>query len=151
MKSGFSEAYEAERKDGIKDLELMTDHELLVLMVRNQKSEKQHQLISLIILGVFTLAAVIALLVILPKAYVTLEKADALIVTINDRLSDVKTSLEDFNRMAESVTGTINVNEENIQESISKISSIDIDSLNKAIKDLSDIIDPLARLFGGRK
>ena len=81
----------------------------------------------------------------------TLEKADALISTVEDAVADAQVSLEDFNKMADSVTGTINDNAENIQEGITKVSSIDIDSLNKAIKDLSDIVDPLAKLFGGNR
>ncbi len=141
----------AEHEAGTNDIDKMSDHELLVTMVKNQKREKQHQLVTLIIAGIFTLAIVITLCIILPKTYITLEKADALIATVEDAVADAKVSLEDFNKMADSVTGTINDNAENIQEGITKVSSIDIDSLNKAIKDLSDIVDPLARLFGGKK
>ena len=38
--------------------------------------------------------------------------------------------------------------EEGIQKALEQINSIDIDSLNQAIQDLSDVVSPLARLMG---
>ena len=86
----------AGQEAGTNDIDKMSDHELLVTMVKNQKREKQHQLVTLIIAGIFTLAIVITLCIILPKTYITLEKADALIATVEDAVADAKVSLEDF-------------------------------------------------------
>ena len=38
--------------------------------------------------------------------------------------------------------------EEGIQKALEQINSIDIDSLNQAIRDLSDVVSPLAKLMG---
>ena len=38
--------------------------------------------------------------------------------------------------------------EEGIQKALEQINSIDIESLNQAIQDLSDVVSPLARLMG---
>ena len=38
--------------------------------------------------------------------------------------------------------------EEGIKDALEKIESIDIDELNRAIKALSDVVTPLARLMG---
>ena len=37
--------------------------------------------------------------------------------------------------------------EKSVEETVKKLDDLDLDSLNKAIKDLSAIISPLAKLF----
>ncbi len=53
----------------------------------------------------------------------------------------------DLDEMLDNVNGLVDTSEKSVQETVKKLDDVDIDSLNKAIKDLSTIIAPLAKLF----
>ena len=53
----------------------------------------------------------------------------------------------DLNDMLENVNSLVDTSEKSVEETVKKLDDIDLDSLNKAIKDLSTIIPPLAKLF----
>ncbi len=54
----------------------------------------------------------------------------------------------DISGMMEDVDSLVISSEESMATAVSKIEAIDIDSLNKAIKDLQSVVSPLAKLFG---
>ncbi len=56
----------------------------------------------------------------------------------------------DITGMMEDVDSLVVSSEENMATAIGKIEAIDIESLNKAIKDLQSVVSPLAKLFGRR-
>ena len=53
----------------------------------------------------------------------------------------------DINDMLDNVNGLVETSEKSLTETVEKIDNIDLESLNKAIKDLTSIISPLAKLF----
>lgn len=56
----------------------------------------------------------------------------------------------DITGMMEDVDSLVVSSEESMATAVAKIEAMDIDSLNKAIKDLQSVISPLAKLFGRR-
>ena len=79
---------------------------------------------------------------------------------LKDALGEIQTVTADLNRIAEQLTeadlaGLVEhvdrlavTSEEGMTDALEKIESIDIDELNRAIKALSDVVTPLARLMG---
>ncbi len=53
----------------------------------------------------------------------------------------------DLDEMLDNVNSLVDTSEKSVQQTVKKIDDIDLDSLNKAINDLSTIIAPLAKLF----
>ncbi|MBO4903803.1 MAG: hypothetical protein J5367_01125 [Lachnospiraceae bacterium] len=53
----------------------------------------------------------------------------------------------DLNAMLDNVNSLVDTSEKSVNDAVKKIDDVDLDSLNKAIKDLSTIISPLAKLF----
>ena len=53
----------------------------------------------------------------------------------------------DLNDMLANVNSLVDTSEKSVEETVKKLDDLDLDSLNKAIKDLSSIISPLAKLF----
>ena len=53
----------------------------------------------------------------------------------------------DLNDMLDNVNTLVDTSEKRLVETVEKLDNIDLESLNKAIKDLSSIISPLAKLF----
>ena len=50
--------------------------------------------------------------------------------------------------MLEHVDSLAQTSEEGMAEALEKISALDIESLNEAIRDLQAVVEPMARLFG---
>lgn len=69
----------------------------------------------------------------------TLERADGLIETADKALATATEAADAANRI-------LKENADNVSGTMEKIGAIDFDALNRAIKDLADIIAPLARL-----
>ena len=53
----------------------------------------------------------------------------------------------DIDEMLDNVNGLVATSEKSVEDTVKKLDDVDINSLNKAIKDLSTIIAPLAKLF----
>ena len=106
-----------------------------------------------------------ACLLVVPSALRTLNEAnqlirdaDTLIVQLDGvdqavaSLSNVALELEktDLPQMLDEIGKLVGASQEAIAETRKKIDSMDIDSLNEAIADLSAVVSPLAKLFGGK-
>ncbi len=53
----------------------------------------------------------------------------------------------DLDGMAANVDALVTTGQESLKQTMEKLDAIDFDALNKAIKDLADIIEPLAKFF----
>lgn len=84
----------------------------------------------------------------------------AVVPGLRDALVEIRTVTADLSRISEQLTeadlaGLVEhvdqmavTSEQGVKEALEKIESIDIDELNRAIKALSDVVTPLARLMG---
>jgi len=110
-----------------------------------------------------TLVCCIALLII---AVMFLPKLEALVTQVStfvdnaeqvvENLNTISTDLADLDlsTMMENMSGLITdvdelitTTQEGLENTLEKIDKIDFDALNKAIKDLADVIEPLAKFF----
>lgn len=91
---------------------------------------------------------------------VVLYTASTLIPKINSLFQDIQVSVNniqtisqeladaDLPGMIDNVDSLVSTGETSIQTAVDKLNSIDFDSLNTAIRDLSNVVRPLSRLFG---
>lgn len=61
--------------------------------------------------------------------------------------SDLLSIVEDMDDLVSNVDGLVTTSQAGVEQALQKINSIDFDSLNGAIKDLSDVIEPIAKFF----
>lgn len=94
---------------------------------------------SLIILGIVIYVAA----TLLPKANATFENLDLVMRDLKVVSSELAES--DLEEMINNVNYLVSSSQQNVQDALTKLNSIDIESLNKAIKDLSDVVAPLAK------
>ena len=97
---------------------------------------------------------------IVPRILVVVNQADTIMQQTNDLVTQaetVMTNMEqvtnelakaDITGMLEDVDSLVVSSEESMSEALKKVTDIDIDSLNDAIKDLGSIVSPLAKLLG---
>lgn len=111
----------------------------------NQKN-LMYQRISTVLMLIF----VIAVLAVIPKVVSTLDSAKKALDTgyetlihMNDAVTQLETALDSVDILAgqaeEAMTG--------MDDALQKMNEIDIDTLNQAIKDLSDVVEPMAKFF----
>ena len=109
----------------------------------------------------FLLAA--ALLYIVPQVTLLIDQANYIMAETNELMGEADVVMKnmetvtdelahaDLTGMLDNVNTLVISSEAQLEEAMSKIDSMDIESLNKAIRDLGTIVNPLARLFGGKR
>ncbi len=83
-----------------------------------------------------------------------MKEADAIAQNVHVVMSDLEVvannlAESDLSAMLDNVNSLVIDSQNSINEAMEKINSIDIVSLNQAIRDLGTIVEPLAKLFGG--
>ena len=74
----------------------------------------------------------------------TQELADMDVAALIQQMQSLLTNLDS---LVSNVDTLVTTNQDGLVETLEKISAIDIETLNKAIKDLSAVIEPLAKFF----
>lgn len=128
--------------------------ELLTKLVKN--SEKQlfyariRTLATLIIAG----GLLICMIVLAPEVLKTVSQANAIMVQASETITLADTAIESITEMSASITEMgenmdtfISENAESVSQVMKKMEEVDFERLNKAIKDLGDVIEPLAKFF----
>ncbi|MCR5594904.1 MAG: hypothetical protein K6G12_03585 [Lachnospiraceae bacterium] len=121
-----------------------------------KKQEKQLFYTRIMSLAVVAMAVMVLFVcvIIVPKVTKTIGQVDILINEVSDAIDNVNTSLAGFDEMsteittaAEGINGLVEENAEVLSDSMNKLNSIDFEGLNDAIKDLQDVVEPLANFF----
>ncbi len=93
------------------------------------------------------------------EASAAITTASQAIEQVNGMMDDVQAVVEnldkstqelasiDIDDMLQNVNSLVDTSEKSVEETVKRLDDLDLDSLNKAIKDLSTIIAPLAKLF----
>lgn len=102
----------------------------------------------------FLVAVVIALVIVVPKAVITLTEINQAVELAETTLLNADTALADISEMSTNVT-TVSIemenflldNSETVTSAMEDISSIDFEGLNNAIQDLEDVVEPFANMM----
>ena len=138
-------------KSGFPDL---SDRELLVELLKEQKKTSRRSLITASALVAICVMIGIAVLIIVPKVISTLNNAykaidgiQTVVVNADKAISSVEQSLDGIDEMVKNVDKVVVDNTEAVSKTVDQMSNIDVATLNKSIKELSEIIEPLAKFF----
>ena len=129
------------------------ENELLKTLLKKQKKQLFYSRITGVAMAVLVAVVIMTLVVIVPKTITTLEHVNTVISQVEGMLGDVQVSIDNIDNMtaeiakaAEGINVLVDDNAEVLNEAMTKINDIDFDSLNDAIRDLSSVVQPLARL-----
>lgn len=115
----------------------MEEKELLEEILKETKKRNIWAMISgLCLVGIF-LVVFIGMLQIVPEVKVVMKNADATISTAQESFENLKKATKDM-------TDFYDDNAKTMTEAMENIRDIDYDSLNKAIKDLQNSIEPFS-------
>ena len=128
-------------------LEQMNERELLVELVNSQKKTERAQLaVFFAMLGILVALAV-ALVIVVPQAVDIMKGAKETTAKMNQFIDDAQSSLKQVDEMVGNVNQMVVDNTESVNVAIGNFNNIDFDHLNKAIEDLSNVVEPLAKFF----
>lgn len=131
-----------------KNLENLSERDLLIEIAKGQRKEAKSGRISATAMVCLVIAFIIALSAFVPLAANTLEKVNTTLTEAENVAVSAQKSLEEIDEMVSNFNGVIVDNTDSVNSALSKVNEIDIKSLNKSIEELASILDPLARLFG---
>lgn len=130
------------------------EKDLMTELVKN--SEKQlfyariRTLASLVIAG----GIIICLFILVPSVLRTISQANVIMTQASETITLADAAIESITQMSTSITEMgnnmdtfITENSQSVSEVMKKMEAVDFESLNKAIKDLGDVIEPLAKFF----
>ena len=139
-----------------------TDMKLVELLERMEQTNKK-QVFYARLQFLFTVVAALCCVVlllsgmsVLPKLQETAVQAEAVLTnleTVTTELAnvDLNSMVQNVDTLVTDVDGLVGTSQVGVEQAMEKLNAIDFDALNEAIKDLSDVIDPIARFFNKYK
>lgn len=130
-------------------------YECLKELAKN--SEKQLFYTRISAFAMLTAAAVMiaCLVALVPKAMQTIGQANEILLQASETIELADTAIESVTEMSQSITfmgsnmdDFIADNAQSVQQVMKEMESIDFEGLNRAIKDLQDVVEPFAKFFG---
>lgn len=90
--------------------------------------------------------------VLMPRVMDTFTQVETVLENLESVTTELTTLVPQLSKSVPELIGNldtlVNTSSEEITTALQKISSLDVDSLNTAIRDLKSVVEPLARLFG---
>ncbi len=114
--------------------------ELLEDMKKSSQKNLMYQRISTVLMLVF----VLAVLALVPTAFSTLNSAKTALDHMDEAITEMETALESVEDLADDAETAIT----SAETALETIGDIDIETLNEAITDLSDVVEPMSEFFG---
>lgn len=90
-------------------------------------------------------AVLVTVLGILPKVDGVITQMDAVLSNLEQTTAQL--AAIDLQGMVSDVDALVTTGQQSLQQTMEKVNAIDYESLNRAIKDLADVIEPLAKFF----
>lgn len=126
------------------------DNEKLVALMEDMKKAEQKSVIYQRISALLMLIFVVAILFMIPGIISTLDTAKATLNHMNDAISKMEVALDSVEDALDTVDSLASEGENAIlgmETALQKVNQFDIETLNSAIKDLSDVVEPMSNFF----
>lgn len=129
--------------------------ELLKELVSNSKKQLFYTRLAALVAFVAAAALLICLIVLVPTVVKTVNRANEVMAKASGTIELADTAIAGVTEMSEAITAMGNdmdaflaENAESVEQVMKKLDEIDFEGLNSAIKDLGDVVEPLASFFG---
>ena len=128
--------------------------EMLELLRKIEKSSRAQArtgtlvCIFALIAAVSCVAALMLVLDFLPQIHAVLEQMQTVLGNLEQTTAQLASM--DLQSMVSNVDALVATGQEGLEQTMEKLNSIDLDTLNKAIGDLAKVVEPLARLISRR-
>lgn len=128
--------------------------ELLRKIADHSRKQLMYARITAATTFLMTAAIVVCMVVLVPPVMGTVNQANEVMAQASETIELADQAIESVTQMSESITNMsnnmdilISDNAETVSQAMKKMESIDFEGLNKAIKDLGDVVEPFAKFF----
>ena len=123
-------------------------NELQLILERLEKNSRK-QLHHARIQSLFSIVCALLCGLLLMKVLQFIPQLEGLVAQAEILLRDLDTVTKelaklDLSTMVENINGLVITSQSGVEEALGKINEIDLDTLNQAVKDLSNVVKPLA-------
>ena len=127
------------------------NRELMDLLRQIQKSNRI-QTVACSVMCVFALIACVFCVMLCVKVYDMLPQLNVVFAQLETVLTNLEEAsrqlaVVDFQAMVQDVDTLVATGQESLEQTMEKLNTLDIETLNQAISDLAKVIEPLARFF----
>ena len=128
------------------------NQEMLELLRKIEKSGRQKNVTN-ILLCLFMLAAAVSCVTLCVMVCRLLPQVNDLLGQMETVMTDLEQTVRrlsalDLESMVANANSLAVVAQDSLQQTMEKLNTVDFETLNKAIEDLSKVIEPLAKFFG---
>lgn len=128
------------------------NQEMLELLRKIEKSGRQKNVTNLL-LCLFMLAAAVSCVTLCVMVCRLLPQVNGLLGQMETVMTDLEQTVRrlsalDLESMVANANSLAVVAQDSLQQTMEKLNTVDFETLNKAIEDLSKVIEPLAKFFG---
>ena len=119
---------------------------------RKQVAYARLQFIFSVIAAICCILLLLAGVKVLPQLQEAALQAETVLTNLETVTTDLAQAdligmVENVDALVTNVDGLVGTSQEGVEQTMAKINAIDFDALNDAIKDLSDVIEPIAKFF----
>ncbi len=130
-----------------KNIEEMNERELLAELIRLQAKSSKSGKILVAIMSVIVAIVIATAIIVLPPALRILNETNTLVTSAEQTIGEVDVMIKGIQKVTGGISELVEDNREAVTESVLKLNDIDIESLNKSIKEFADVLEPLANFF----
>ncbi len=125
--------------------------ELLELLQKIEKTNRQQVKLTRFVC-IFALIAALCCVCTIALVYNALPQINSVVSQMQIVLGNLETataqlSVVDFSGMIGDVEALVTTAQESLEETMGKLNTIDFETLNKAIEDLSKVVEPMSKLM----
>lgn len=121
------------------------NNEEIVALLKDIQSQGKKRVfwsrISAVLLAAFVAVFAVSAAMIVPKATVALDSANARLSSLESTISKLEIALDSITELTEETATSLDT-------AMDHLNSVDFEGLNQAITDLGNVVSPLANLFG---
>lgn len=125
------------------ELNEMQQTSLMESLEKLQKKQLAYSRVS----AILVLILVIGLLSILPTVFKTLSVAQETMINANTAILNANDTILQAQTTLDEVSGLVTTTQSELIDATAKLNAIDFEGLNGAIKDLGDVVAPMADFF----
>lgn len=139
----------------------MTPEQIEELLNLNKKLYKSQRQTNIVLLVIAILLAVVCVMIVpgtkrlidnanqlATHGEETLKEVDVAIAQVEEAISGIEAMSNDLSEVSGNMNDILLENSEALTATVSKISEIDFEGLNKGIVDLQNVVEPLANFMG---
>jgi len=133
---------------------IRTEKEQLAKLIENSEKQLFHARVRTVVSVITALAIIYCLVRVVPAILKTAADADAVISQASETVALADDAIRGITEMSGAITEMgqnmddfITENGETVSGLMRQIEAVDFEGLNKAIKDLGDVVEPFARFF----